>query len=95
MLWREGPRGASRKLFSLYTGVPPPIGSYWKLYADGITEQGRMSVLQLNKHPYLVNSKNVTKNNNIYLILYCVKSDWFYSIQIWALQTIFHQWKLF
>ena len=57
MLWKEGPRGSSMKLFSFYTGVAPPIGAYYKLYADGITEQGRMSVLQWNKHPYTVNSK--------------------------------------
>ena len=28
-------------------------------------------------------------------LLMVIKSDWFYSIQIWALKTIFHQWKLF
>ena len=32
--------------FSLYTGVAPPTCSYYKLYGDGITEPGRMSILQ-------------------------------------------------
>ena len=41
-----------------------------------------------------VKQKNQQKNTT-YLILYCVKLDWFYSIQIWELKTIFHQWKPF
>ena len=49
-----------------------------------------VSVLQWNKHP---NSK--TQQKITYLLLYCVKSDWFYSIQIWSLKTIFHMWKPF
>ena len=54
-------KGTSRKLFSLYTGVAPPIGSYYKLQADGITEQGRMSVSQKNKHPTLLIQKRYKK----------------------------------
>ena len=88
MLWKEGPRESSRKLFSLYNGVVPAIGASYKLLADGITEQGRMSVLEWNKYPYPVNSK--TQQKITYLILHCAKSNWFYPIQIWALQTIFH-----
>ena len=42
----ESVRGTSRMLFSLNTGVATPICSYYKLLADGITEQGRVSVLQ-------------------------------------------------
>ena len=54
-------KGTSRKFFSLYTGVAPPIGSYYKLWADGVTEQGRMSVLQLNKYPTLLIQKRNKK----------------------------------
>ena len=43
-----------------------------------------VSVLQWNKHP---NSK--TQQKITYLLLYCVKSDWFYSIQIWSLKKHF------
>ena len=42
----ESPRETSRMFFSLYTGVVPVICSYYKLYADGVTEQGRVSVLK-------------------------------------------------
>ena len=31
---------------NLYTGVALPIGSYYKLLADGVMEQVRMSVSQ-------------------------------------------------
>ena len=31
---------------NLYTGVASPTGSYYKLQADGVMEQVRMSVLQ-------------------------------------------------
>ena len=48
----------SRKFFSLYTGVALPIG---KLWADGVTEQGRMSVLQRNKYPTLLIQKRNKK----------------------------------
>ena len=46
MLCYESPRGTSRMFFSLYTGVAPAICSYYKLYADGVMEQGRVSVLK-------------------------------------------------
>ena len=39
--------------------------------------------------------KQKTQQKKTYLILYCVKLDWFYSIQISELKTIFHQWKPF
>ena len=51
----------SRKFFSPYTGVALPIGSYYKLWADGVTEQGRMSVLQRNKYPTLLIQKRNKK----------------------------------
>ena len=58
MLCYESPRGTSRMFFSLYTGVVPAICSYYKLYADGVTEQGRVSVLKKNLN---------TKNNVSYV----------------------------
>ena len=39
-------KGNFYTLFSLYIRVAPPIGSYYKLEADGVSEQGRMSELQ-------------------------------------------------
>ena len=57
MLWKESPRGTSSTLFSLYIRVAPPIGSYYKLEADGVSEQGRMSELQWNKYPTLLIQK--------------------------------------
>ena len=45
--------------------------SHYKLQADGVTEQGRILVLQSNKHPYPVNSKNATKNNIIFNFVLC------------------------
>ena len=65
----ESPRGTSRMFFSLYTGVAPAICSYYKLYADGVMEQGRVSVLQWNKHP--TQFKNATKNNIIFNFVPC------------------------
>ena len=43
--------------FSLYTGEAPPICSYYKLLADGITEPDRVLVLQWNKHATQLNQK--------------------------------------
>ena len=54
-------RGTSRKLFSLYNGVAPPIGSYYRLLADGVTEQGRLSVSQRNKYSTLLVEKRNKK----------------------------------
>ena len=48
-------------------------------------EQGKLSVLQWNKHHNLL----IQKQNKKYLILHCVKSDWFYLIQIWSLKQYF------
>ena len=61
MLWKESPRGTSRKLFSLCNGVAPPIGSYYKVLADGVTEQGRLSASQRNKYPTLLVQKRNKK----------------------------------
>ena len=47
--------------------------------------------MKQTSHP--VNSK--TQQKITWLILYCVKSDWFYSIQIWSLKSIFYSWKSF
>ena len=47
--------------------------------------------MKQTSHP--VNSK--TQQKITYIILYLVKSDWFYSIQIWALKRIFNWWKPF
>ena len=54
MLWKENPRETCKKLFSLYTGLARHFGSHYKLWADGLMEQGKMSVLQWNKHPTLL-----------------------------------------
>ena len=54
--------------FSLYTGEAPPICSYYKFLADGITEQGRVLVLQWNKCPTQLIQKPNKKTN---LILQC------------------------
>ena len=51
-------RGTSRMFFALYSGVSSPIYSYYNLYA---TEQGRVSVLQWNKHPTLLIQKRNKK----------------------------------
>ena len=50
-------RGTSRMFFALYTGVSPPICSYYKLLADGTMEQGKVSASQWNKHPTLLIQK--------------------------------------
>ena len=60
MVWKESLRGTSGMFFSLYTGVACEVASaldctqicsYYKLEADDIMEQGRVLVLQWNKHP--------------------------------------------
>ena len=44
---------------SFYTGVAPPICSYYKLSADGVAEPGKVSVLQWNKSPnQLIQKRN-------------------------------------
>ena len=83
MLWKESPRGTSRMFFSLYIEVPSPHVPTTS-FPLMVLWSKVVSVLQWNKHP---NSK--TQQKITYLLLYCVKSDWFYSIQIWSLKKCF------
>ena len=50
-------------------------------------EQGRVSSVTMKQTSRPINSKMQQKIT--YLILYCVKSDSFYLIQIWSLKQYF------
>ena len=71
---KENSRGTSWKLFSLYTGVAPPTGSYYKSFRL-MALQNMVECSCHNKetniaHP--VNSKNATKNNMIFNFVLCL-----------------------
>ena len=93
MLWKESLRGTSRMFFLIV---------HWSGSAHMFLLQALGWWRYRKRYNVIVTLKQTSHTVNIkmqqkitYLILCCVNSDWFHSIQIWALKTIFRAWKPF